>query len=1051
MSIKKETLLSFSKIVIRTPLQPIDRYSYCFENNLDTLIQNATPLFSEGLYLSSPEFLVELDKLQGSADGKKDYDKILNSYRKYWVRSCTRATPYATFAGCGLVAVEGNTDIVLDDSEPFSRRVRIDMNYLTMLINRIAGDPSIQKHLLFYPNNSLYELPRSYRYVDYVVKGSDRFYQLQEVGKEKYLEVLLGSAQKGAGISSLADTLIRYDPTLGEEEVLSFILELIASQLLISELEPPLTGINPLKGLIAKLKKYTPDHSFVSQLTRIDLLLDNSTGTMGYYKELYQSIMQLHDKGELPKNVFQTDLLLGFKNSTIQKEIVETIADQLAKLTVFCRKNKNEALSNFIKQFYEKFEEEEIPLSIAVDAELGVGYNNLTDASTGNSELIDGLLIQDKSVNGEYILNDLISQFVEIKYYDYLSGQKKDIEITSEEIGRLREASPPIVLANSLSAFGNLLGENNILEKESFKFNLIAFVGPSAANLIGRFAYADEQINDLVRETCRQEELANPNAIYAEIVHLPQARIGNILLRPIFRAYEIPYIGISGVDEAHQIPMSDLYVKVRNGKLILTSRKLGRQVIPRLTTAHNFNYNSLPVYKLLCDLKYQDLNPTITWDWGPKANLPFLPRVSYNNIILKRAIWNIRYSEYKELLDQKGIPFSGIEDLRIGRNMPSRVLIVEGDNELLIDFSIRESVVMLYEKMKKKQTIGLAEFLFCSDNCIVKKAGEPYVNEVVIPLFKEETGSTGNVPSYRPNGTAKMQRKFYPNCNWLYVKIYAGSKSNDKILVEQMLPFLNELQEKNLVEKFFFIRYFDTQPHLRMRFLNSADPGKNILIQQRLLELLQFQIETNVVHKITIDTYLRELERYGYDSIELTEALFCNDSIAVLNLLNLLDGPESEYYRWMMAMIGINSLFDDFNLDLTEKVRLITRLQQAFFKEFGGSLSLQRQLSERYRKYQKDIFQYMTRGSSKSGELADVYAIIDIRSAQNLPIVRQILNELNNHATNILDTELLPSYIHMFMNRLFMVNQRRYELVMYDFLVRYYTSQLVINKKNIDA
>jgi hypothetical protein len=42
---------------------------------------------------------------------------------------------------------------------------------------------------------------------------------------------------------------------------------------------------------------------------------------------------------------------------------------------------------------------------------------------------------------------------------------------------------------------------------------------------------------------------------------------------------------------------------------------------------------------------------------------------------------------------------------------------------------------------------------------------------------------------------------------------------------------------------------------------------------------------------------------------------------------------------------------------------------------------------------------------------------------------------------------LLPSYIHMFLNRILLTGQRKHELVLYHFLSKYYDSQLAIQKK----
>ena len=43
--------------------------------------------------------------------------------------------------------------------------------------------------------------------------------------------------------------------------------------------------------------------------------------------------------------------------------------------------------------------------------------------------------------------------------------------------------------------------------------------------------------------------------------------------------------------------------------------------------------------------------------------------------------------------------------------------------------------------------------------------------------------------------------------------------------------------------------------------------------------------------------------------------------------------------------------------------------------------------------------------------------------------------------------DLMSSYIHMLLNRLFRNNQRTHELVVYDFMWRWYRTQVAIAKK----
>ncbi len=88
---------------------------------------------------------------------------------------------------------------------------------------------------------------------------------------------------------------------------------------------------------------------------------------------------------------------------------------------------------------------------------------------------------------------------------------------------------------------------------------------------------------------------------------------------------------------------------------MLRSARLGREVIPRLTTAHNFSRGSLGVYRFLCTLQSPGrASAGVSWSWGPLDGAPFLPRVTIGRVVLARASWWMLQDEIKPLAKAKG-------------------------------------------------------------------------------------------------------------------------------------------------------------------------------------------------------------------------------------------------------------------------------------------------------------------------------------------------------------------------------------------------------------
>lgn len=1045
-------LQHFTNILVRTPLHSL-RKAY----RPDTSI---SPIFGEGLYLSSPEYWNEFqkrDELKG-----KDKEKLELSFAKYWLRSCSRCTPYGTFAGTAMAAIrDGDTRFSLESGDSHIRRLRLDMNYMSGIIQVLEQQPAIQQQLRFYTNNSLYELPDGFRYAEYTIENNTRNYHLTSIEKTAYVKAVLAKAQTGSTIEELAALLITLEE-VSAEEAREFILSMIQSQLLISELEPCVTGKEPLDQLIDQLANLSEVDAILDKLKNIQHLIRYPEEGVSYYQRIEQQLAELELSLDIPKNTLQTDLFLAVQDSVVDEALVAAIAGQAEALTVFARRVRNAELEDFKKNFYTRYEDGEVPLAIALDADLGIGYAGVRDESAGGGPLIDdvGYMGAGSGKGNDF---DYIQQFTSKKYLDYLQHGKQQIEITEEELNAFKEQITNFRFPQSIHIMGSLLKKDGALSPEQFTFDLSGMGGPSAGNLLGRFTHGDEALRDFAKELLLQEEQqGGADVLYAEIAHLPQARIGNILLRPVLRRYEIPYIGKSGAPVSDQIPVDDLVVSVRNNDIFLRSKKHNKRVIPRLTTAHNFGYRSLPVYKFLCDLQAQGLAYAGVWDWGNLASNKHLPRVVFKNLVIHKALWRIEEKELDKLPKEPAAHREFITQWRQEKGIPQRVVYKEGDNELLVDLEEETGIRLFLHYLKRYKSILLEEFLFTEDNCVVTdKNGDPFTNEIIIPLQRQPDSKkepapvkpaaaaaavTANSTTPAPAGAAPIARKFSLFSQWHYFKIYCGTKTAEKVMKETLLAFIEKGIEDKLFEQFFFIRYRDDFSHVRIRFFNT-DPDKQLELHKQFMLCLQPLLDNGMIDKVLLDTYVRELERYRGGLIEDAERLFHNDSLAILRFVSLLEGAEGERYRFLFAMRGIDMLLDDFGLNLEDKKELARQIQSNFFKEFGGAPHLQKLLNDKYRKNQKAIFAHMDAAQDVANEIDEGVALFEIRSEANEPVIKSIKEKTGEEKFRETVFDLLPSYIHMFMNRLFIAQQRKYELVIYHFLERYYSSQLSIQKK----
>lgn len=275
-----------------------------------------------------------------------------------------------------------------------------------------------------------------------------------------------------------------------------------------------------------------------------------------------------------------------------------------------------------------------------------------------------------------------------------------------------------------------------------------------------------------------------------------------------------------------------------------------------------------------------------------------------------------------------------------------------------------------------------------------------------------------------------MKRTFYPGDEWLYIRIYAGIKTADKILAEAIYKIFKKSVKDGLAQKCFFIRYSDPDFHLRIRFLikDKENIGKVINLCN---DKLKPYCSENLISRIEIGTYERELERYGSKYIDISESLFTIDSKYIIELLRYLQ-QKDENYRWMTALKLINSLFDDIGYDLDKKYDSITRMSESFKMEFGFNMYNSKQLNQIYRDRKKQIESSLNI-ADQNPVLMEAGKIVAKRSKA----IRKLLG-----TGEMLPHNNLSSYIHMSMNRLFRSKNRVHELLIYDFLSRYYKSEI---------
>jgi thiopeptide-type bacteriocin biosynthesis protein len=999
----------------------------------------ARPEVREAIFVASPG-------LESSIDGWLDDptseagQKTERSLVRYVLRMAARPTPFGLFAGSTVGALGETTQLELAPRDRYRRYTRIDGDYLSDLTDAMVADHAVRARLVVRPNTSLCRVAGRLRYA-MRREGASRSYSLVSLEPSDYLVATLERAQRGALPADLAAALCDADPEVSREEADEFIHELIDGQVLVSELAPLVTGPEAVDDIIAQLAEVSDVETAgaaAGALRAIRATLGDLDRAVGNAPERYRaaagSLASLPAKPEINR-LFQVNLVPTAVRAELGTDVLDEIARAIDLLRRLSRPRGTDELSRFRDAFVERYETREVPLAEVLDEESGIGFAASQAPAAAASPLLDGLMFPG-AAGEETVPWGARASYLARRIATALAAGEAELVLDDTDLAMMDATAPGPVP----DAFQAMLVLARTPEGE-LRIQINSAGGPPGATLLGRFCHSDRAMHDAVTANLAAEEALRPEVVFAEVVHLADGRLANISARPVLRQHEIVYLGRSGAPPERQLSITDLMVSVRNGRVVLRSRSLGKEIVPRLTNAHNYVNGALGPYRFLASLQSQDVRP-LFFQIGPLAQLPHVPRIRYGRVILREASWTLRKSELDPVTGATGAArMQALHRLRAAARLPRWVCVEDSDNVLPIDLDNVLAVDSFAQLVKQRGGLTLSEMWPGSSELVVDGPDGRYANEIVVPYVRVPASEAR--PALAPLGGGELQRRFSPGSEWLYAKLYAGHATSDQILTEAIAPLVHDLPA------WFFIRYGD--PHWHIRFRVRGEPaflyGE---LLPRLSEHVRAMLDDGRMWRLQLDTYEREVERYGGPvGIELSERLFCADSACAIDILGMLSGDAGNDARWRLALRGIDQLFDDLGYDLALRLSVMRRIRDSFAQEHRveSSVGFQRSLGDKYRKERVALEALLDRARDAESDLAPGLERLAVRSAANAPIAADLRDAEQRGQLTMALTDLVPSYIHMLVNRLIRSAQRAHEVVLYDLLVRLYESRIARARK----
>jgi lantibiotic biosynthesis protein len=1008
----------------------------------------------EAIFIASPSLEECMDnwkKDPESASGQK----IELSLLRYLLRMAGRSTPFGLFSGITVVNKEVLSDertcLRLQPRSNYQRHTRADVSYISTLTEQLHENSLVRKCLKFSPNSSLYKAGGEFRYTEARKTHKGKLYYLVSVELTSYLQETLHLASIGTNQLELAEAICVKNTDVDFGEAQHFVEALITHEILVSELTPIVTGLEPIDDLLKQIQKIEEQPAVLKVATILrrvqDLFATLDKKGLGIDPSWYRDVATKLETVDISR-FFQVDLVKPPAFVSLGCEVITEMARGVDLLHQIGSYDHRDPFQKFRKDFERRYGDREVALCETLDEEAGIEFKGLSASLTSEESLLQGLNFPNSVATAKNSFGERDELLLQWLSEALLEG-RQEILLGHKELDALAKIEAKSVkilpLPDSFSVISTILaGSEEAIENGRYRILLSSVSGPSGANFLGRFCHNNKELTEQVRSYLRDEEALQPNKIFAEIVHLPQSRTGNILLRPQLRNYEIPYLGRSGCSPEYQIPLTDLFISVKDDRVVLRSKRLNCEIIPRLTTAHNFeSSDNLSMYRFLCCLQKQGVASYLSFSFGALSNAPFLPRVVCGRFVLTRACWNLSDEQINSLLTQiSSERFTAMQAIRHQLQLPRWIAIVDGDKQLPVDLDNILCVEAAIQLLKSRSTRKLVE-LFYGDNDVFASSPEGrFVHELVVPFLRANSPS-GKVSSFRSFTTELIPQSFPPGSEWLYIKLYTAPNSADLVLRKIVRPIITNALSSGVVDSWFFIRYSDPDWHIRLRLHGD----KKLMLCEILPELLahcSFLKSDNILWRLQLDTYEREMQRYGGPAgIILTERLFHADSDSVLDVLETIQENHSTDARWHFALIGIDRLLEDLGLDLAEKCIIVRAAREHLGKEFQVDRPMKRKLSKRYRQEYKFLATLLSPNLFENDGLSSVYdfTAFSRRSLTIQPIIAELRESERMGYLNKPFIKLAGSYIHMHTNRILRSATRAQELVLYDFLSRLYKSQ----------
>ena len=995
------------------------------------------PAIRESIFLASVPFYTRLCSWNWNPNDKYGA-KMLAAFERYLNRMCFRSTPFGTFSTVGYATINDGGNWEKLESGPEStiieKSIKLDGKALGALARRLRGRAG--EALKYRLNPSIYRIGTKFRYFDIKSNaGSAREYEIAEIDYHPVLDAVFKLIRFTP--LDLEELQVAIAPLAHENDLdgKSLVEDLIASKIFVPSLHPDPLNLDPTGSLLNVASQYLEgdrDFQKISEtLYSFGSAGRESETTIEKYQYWADGFQNFVDS-KAGDQLLHVDAFRNEFDPEIPAKVVQEVVDDFSFL--YSRLGvRNSVLDTFCETFSKTYGRKAVSLLQALDPESGVGFGPSLDAVHLPSKL--GIKRPNRSFSSPNLsaLDRVIAKKLE-NDPTLLIGEQ--ITLTAEDFDDLSIPKIEKYPTNLHLLLNFPRGKKDSTESTRLRV-LKGFSLSGAVSWSARFTHANTKLLCEMKDfAARVQEAAEEDVIHAEISYCADPKAINVMSRPQVWKYRLNLAEMSDSPSEFEIPISDVYVTVNGREVELWSMSLSKRIIPHLTSAHNYkNAKHLIAYRFLGAIEQHNTSlAQIAWGGG-FSSFGFKPRVVFNDLIICPATWTFSNQRLKKITKRNhGSALDSLRELLQSAKCPSFVEIEEGDNTLLVDITDEFQLAQVLRVVKKGFGLTINEVL--DDFPEIKHDGSrsTWSHEIVLPLVINERPKMER-PGQQGLSRFDVDLQKVPMSQVVYARIYGSAETLDREVLPAIRDFIDESYRADEISKWFFIRYGEGGWHIRLRLF--AKETRYLSVIDRLITVLDSLQSQEKISKFDFAQYEREIVRYGgTDCIDANEDLFFIDSSLYMDLMAAENSLNHDAPRWMAGIILIDGLLRDFKFTTQQKLAVVSPMAESFKTEFSLSGKQSEALGQEYRKNAKLLMQLLKREGDMpvwATNIIDKLASVSIRR-------QQLCSRLISQTSSIdrRERDILEGQIHMLCNRLFHVDGREHEVLLYDFMARAY-------------